>query len=191
MTEAAAVRASAVRDTLDFLDVFQPGLRAAVLERVPAPSRDVLETTPRSGWIEVVHDHYTVDAMVSLLGRKRAIQCWSDALATLVERPLLRAFVAGMTGLVGNDPIRVLGILAKGWSLVYRDCCEPTVTTDAEGRAVVRFAKIAPEVRRYRHYLDSWEGACRGFARITRLEGEVLFRVAEDLSSAEATFGMR
>lgn len=107
-----AVRASAVRDTLAFLDKFHPGSRQRVLSRVPAESRRVIEETSRLSWVAVEHDHWTIDAMVELFGRERAIRCWADSVSSLVEQPLLRTFVSGMLKLVGNDPAR-----AGRWSI--------------------------------------------------------------------------
>jgi hypothetical protein len=69
-----------VRDTLDFLDVFEPGARAEVMSRVPASSRAAIEDTPRSAWVSVHDDHHTIDAMIEIFGRERAIECWSGAL---------------------------------------------------------------------------------------------------------------
>src|SRR6476469_5254273 len=103
-----AVRASAVRDTLDYLDVFQPGARAEVLSRVPARSRTVIEETPRSAWVSVHDDHYTIDAMIDIFGRERAIECWCGAMMNLIERPLLHGFISGMKRVLGNDPGRVI-----------------------------------------------------------------------------------
>src|SRR4051794_9369406 len=61
-----AIRASAVRDTLAFLDTFEPGSRQRVLDAVPAASREVIEQTPGSSWISIEHDHWTIDAMIDI-----------------------------------------------------------------------------------------------------------------------------
>jgi hypothetical protein len=183
-----AVRASAVRDTLDFLNEFEPGARERVMARVPPASREIIESTPRSSWIGLEHDHYTIDAMIQIFGRERAIQCWCDALGALVDRPLLKSFVQGMVSVFGRDPARVVGLFPRGWPLVYRGCCTPVMLQGADGAPVIRFEGISPVVRKYANYLDSWHGACLGFAHIARVDGHVEFTVAPDVSYAEARF---
>jgi hypothetical protein len=189
VSRAPAVRASAVRDTLAFLDKFEPGSRSKVMARVPAASRENIESAPRSSWISIDDDHFTIDAIVDLFGRERAIQFWRDALAHLVEGPLLGSFVSGMVRVFGRDPARVVALFPKGWPLVYRDVCMPRLVSSADHRPVIRFENIAPEVRtHYRNYLHSWHGACQGFAHIARVQGRVEFTVSPDGYVAEAKF---
>ncbi len=174
-----AVRASAVRDTLDFLDVFQPGARAEVLSRVPARSRAVIEETPRSAWVSV-HD--------DIFGRERAIECWRDAMMNLIERPLLHGFISGMKRVLGNDPARVISWFPKGWSLAYRDMCTPVLKKTPSGRPTIVFTDVAHEVREYSNYFHSWHGACRGMSSIAGADGRVHFSIASDFTFAVATF---
>jgi hypothetical protein len=183
-----AVRASAVRDTLDFLDVFQPGARAEVLSRVPPRSRAVIEETPRSAWISVEDDHYTIDAMIEIFGRERAIECWRGALVNLVDKPLLHGFISGMKRVLGNDPGRVIAWFPKGWQLAYRDVCTPVLQKTPSGRPTIVFTDVAEEVRRYSNYFHSWHGACRGMSSIAGVNGRVHFSIASDFSFAVATF---
>jgi len=154
------------------------------MERVPSASRDIIESTPRSSWISTDDDHFTIDAIIEIFGRERAIRCWRDALANLIDRPLLGNFVSGMVRVFGRDPTRVVAWFPKGWSLVYRDMCTPRLVSGADGQPVILFENIAPEVRAYRNYLHSWHGACQGFAHIARVEGKVRFSVSPDASLA-------
>jgi hypothetical protein len=183
-----SVRASAVRDTLDFLDKFEPGARARVLERVPAVSRDVIESTAGFSWISIEHDHWTIDAMIEIFGRERAIACWRDSVSNLLGRPFLRDFVIQMLKVIGRSPVSVVRLFAKGWSLVYRDLCDPVLIATADGQPAIRFENIAPAIQQYGNYLYSWHGACQGFAQIARVHGSVSFETAPDLTWAEAKF---
>lgn len=183
-----AIRASAVRDTLAFLDKFEPGSRARVMAAVPAASREVIEQTPASSWISIEHDHWTIDAMIEIFGRERAITCWRDVLPALVDRPLLRNFVSGMMKVMGRSPVSVVRLLAKGWPLVYRDMCEPKLMATGDSQPTIRFENIAPAVRKYSNYLYSWHGGCQGYAHIAQVRGRVTFEVAPDLEWAEAKF---
>jgi hypothetical protein len=189
VSRAPAVRASSVRDTLAFLDKFELGARSKVMARVPSASRDIIESTPRSSWVSIDDAHFTVDAIVELFGRERAIRFWRDTFTHLVEGPLLGSFVSGMVRVFGRDPTRVVGLFPKGWSLVYRDMCSPRLVSSEDHRPVIRFENIAPEVRSaYRNYLHSWHGALQGFAHVARVQGRVEFTVSPDASVAEAKF---
>ena len=182
------MRASAVRDTLDFLDVFQPGARAEVMARVPPASRSIIMETPRSAWVPVEHDHYTIDAMIEIFGRERSIQCWSGALLNLANKPLLHGFLEGMKRVFGSDPERVVSWFPKGWPLAYRDVCTPVSKKTPSGRPVLVFENVADDIKRYPNYFHSWHGACRAFAELAGVNGRVHFTIAQDLSHAEATF---
>lgn len=183
-----AVRASAVRDTLAFLDKFEPGARARVLAKVPEVSRAIIDATSRSAWIGIEHDHYTVDAIVELFGRARAMQFWALAISELSDKPLLKAFVSGMFKWMPVDLRRVVSIFATGWPLVYRDMCTLEVTTSSGGHVALVFGELAPLVRRHRNYLLSWQGGCAGFAKLAGLSVDISFQIALDLGSAEAEF---
>jgi hypothetical protein len=187
-TSRPAVRAAAILDALDYLDVFESGARARVLGSVPAASREILLTTSRSSWVGIEHDRHAVDGIVNLFGVGRAIQYWRAATSRLAERPLLKGFVSGMTALLGHDPGRVLGLLPKGWSLVYRACCEPRMDTSVAGEANLRFVDVAAEVRSAPNYFHSWHGTCLGMADLARMEGKVTFVVSANRSTASATF---
>lgn len=189
MSEGApAVRASAVRDTLAYLDKFEAGARDRVLARVPAVSRDLIESTARSYWVPIDHDHFTVDAMVEMWGVERSIQCWRGAMANLVERPLLKSFVSGMIGLFAADPRRVLGLLPRGWPLVYRNMSVPRVAESQPGRLVIAFEDAPEQLRAHPNYFHSFHGACLGMADIARVEANVDFVVTPQKNGATATF---
>jgi hypothetical protein len=173
---------------LAYLDEFQPGSRAEVLARVPAVSRELIECTPRSGWVPIEHDHHTIDAIVDMFGRARATTFWRNSLIHLVDRPLLRNFVAGMLTVMGRNPATVVSFFVKGWSLVYQDMCEPRLVSGESGYPIIRFENVPAAVRVHHNYLLSWEGACRGFAHIARVEGAVSFKCAPDRSWAQAEF---
>jgi hypothetical protein len=180
-----------VLDTLAFLDRFQPGSRQRVLACVPQASRLLIEQTTRTGWIGVEHDHYTIDAIVELFGKQRAIEFWAVAVAELTNKPLLKAFVSGMFKLMPLDARRVVSIFATGWPLVYRDMCTLELDSTEHGQPLLRFGAVSPGVRRFRNYMYSWHGGCVGFAKLAGLPGQVTFRAALDASSAEACFPAR
>ena len=79
---APATRVSAARDLLAFVDKFEPGARARVLDSFPAASREALETSPRTSWLPLEHDHFVVDGVIAVLGKERALACWRGMMWT-------------------------------------------------------------------------------------------------------------
>jgi hypothetical protein len=183
-----AVRGGAVHDTFAFLDKFEQGARAKVLARTPEVSRELLLNASRTSWVPVEHDHFLVDGIVEVLGVARAVQYWRAATTHLIERPILKSFVSGMINLFGDDPGRVIGLLPKGWPLVYRDVAELSYTRPEQGMGTVLFDHVALPVRLYPNYFHSWHGTCLGVADLARAGGGVEFSVARDRSSAVARF---
>src|SRR4051812_11719362 len=118
-----AARVGAVKDLLDFVERFEPGMQAKVLATFPAETRELLESSPRMSWFSIEHDHFVADGLIAHLGKERAIECWRDSMTHLLERPLLRTFVSGMGRVLGNDPARLVSIVPKGWPLAFHDFC--------------------------------------------------------------------
>lgn len=176
---------------LDFVERFEPGARARVLARFPADSLRALMDGSRTDWLPLEHDHHVVDGICEVLGPERAVAAWRASVPDLVDKPLLRSFVSGMLRLVGRDPARLAGILARGWPLVYRDCCVVSVTPGDAGTAVVELAEFAPELRRFPNYLLSFRGALEGFAVVAGLDPVVEVETAAGGRRLRATYRAR
>jgi len=183
-----AIRASVVRDALNFLETFEPRLRSRVLERVPRASREVIAAADRLDWIPVEHDHHIVDAVVDILGRERAMLYWRDGVVDAMGRPLLRNFVSGMFRFLGRSPAAVVRIFAKCWPLVFQDLGETHLIATPDGHPTIRLENISPVIRRYPNYLITWHGISQSFTHIARVRGSVSFGVSPDFTWAEAKF---
>lgn len=188
MQKLPSVRASAIRDAIGHLNVFEPGSEARVMSRVPEVSRKAVLDVTRTTFVEVEHDGAVLNAIVEVLGRERAPLFWAAVTEQLANRPVLRAFVSGMLKVVRINPARTVGLMITGWPLIYRDVCEPRELTSPDGYPVLRFDAIAPEVRRFPNYAHPWHGCCIGSVNITKVGAAVRFRTAPDFSWAEATF---
>jgi hypothetical protein len=173
---------------LDFLERFAPGARARVLAGFPRASLEAFESSPRTSWLPIEHDHWVVDGICEVLGVERAIRCWRDSVSDLVDKPLLRTFVGGMLRVIGANPARRVGLLPKGWGLVYRDFC--TLRLEDEGPTGVSlvFDDLAAELRTYPNYLHSFQGVCEGFAAVAEIPGTIAFRTSAGLRRMEAVF---
>ena len=101
---------------------------------------------------------------------------------------MLHGFVSGMLRLYGRDPGRIVGLVPKAWNLAYRDLCTPEVVASTPTGVVLAFNDVAPELKKYPNYFNSWNGVCQGILLIANIVGRVDFDVKKDFSSASATF---
>jgi len=179
---------SAALDMLDLLDDFEPGSRARVWSRVPEPTRDLLGTLSRVGWIPFEHDPFIPEAIVAEFGRARSRELFRRALPGLVQKPLLQPLIGGMLRVLGERRFRIITVLPKGWGLVFRDFCEPRLGVTGEDEIEVIFDDVAPEVREHPVYFDMWEGVCLGLLDLACPAGALDYQVAHDRSSIHVRF---
>ncbi len=172
---------------MDFVEKFDPGARERALSLLPAESREVYESSPRSSWLSIEHDHWVVDGICETFGVERAVACWRASVPDLVDKPLLKSFVSGMMRVFGSSRTRVVSLLPRAWGAVYRDFCTPRVSQHASG-ATVTFYNIAHPVWQYPNYFNSWRGVCEGMLDLAELEGTVEFQLERDRRRAVAEF---
>ena len=188
MERQPAVRVSAARDMLGFLEQIEPGTRERVWNRVPEASREFIAPLGRMSWIPLEHDHWLPDSIEAELGRERSAECFRQCIPHMVQKPLLEPLVGGMLRILGRRRTRLISVIPKGWGLVFRDFCEPRCETREDDEVVVVFDDIAPAVRRLPVYFRMWEGVCLGMLDFTRRDGTLDFEIAADLSSIRARF---
>ena len=181
-----AVRIAMVRDILDFAEKFQPGTLAQVLATFPDDARAALEAGSRMGWYPIEHDHWVVDGIIAVLGKERAMDCWSASVLDMVDKPLLRTFISGMLRVVGEDPARIIGLLPKAWPLIYDNFCYLELSGTEPNQVTLAFRALAPELHEHPNYFVSWTGVLRGLFEIARVSGQVALTIAQDKQSAEA-----
>jgi hypothetical protein len=186
--KAPAVRVSAARDMLAFTEVFEPGLQARVVARIPREAMEAMEASARTSWLDLELDHFLVDGICEELGPERAIRCWRDSMKHMIDKPLLQSFVSGMIRLFGRDPARVVALIPKGWPLVFRDCGTLTVLSSGDREAILAFSDLPPVFRRYPNYFHSFHGICAGVLLVATPRGRVDYVVAKDHASATARF---
>ena len=172
----------------ELLDRFEPGSRARVWARIPEPTRALVESLWRTQWIPLEHDHFLPEAILSEFGRLRSRDLFRQALPHLVEKPLLEPLVAGMLRMLGEQRVRLLTIIPKGWGLIFRDLCEPRLGKTGDDEIEVVFDAIAPAVREHPAYFDMWEGVCLGLLDLACPEGALDYEVGSDRSRVVARF---
>ena len=90
-------------------------------------------------------------AMIDLFGTERAVQCWRDSMASLIDRPLLRKFLSGMLTVMGRSPTSVVRVVAIP-AIFDRKLLRLQRAIDADllvgGAAFQRVEAIAPPPQR-------------------------------------------
>jgi hypothetical protein len=184
-----AARASAARDNLSLVEVYRPGAVAQIRGLIPPESLEIIDNTPGFSWLEFEHDHWLMDGTLEVLGRHDAVACWRQGVAQLIERPLLRNFVEGSLRLFGTRPGKVIRMIPKGWSLAYRDFCNPTFVSLGENAAEIRFEGVAPQTFESEGYLHCWHAVCLGIFDLEKPQnGRVEFEFDVARSLAVASF---
>jgi hypothetical protein len=174
---------------LDYTERHAPGTLDAVRALVPPESLRAIDTTPGVSWLPFEHDHWLMDGTIAVLGQDRAIRAWHHAMAAMLDRPVLRNFVQAGLRLFGGEPEHVLQLFQKGWTLVYRDFCEPSVRRVGAGHAELRFERIAPQVFHSEGYLHCWHAVCLGVWDTARArDASVAFEIDRGRAEALATF---
>jgi hypothetical protein len=185
-----AARASAARDNLSLVDVYRPGAMAQVRSLIPPESLEAIDKTAGVSWLEFEHDHWLMDCTLEVLGREDAVECWRQAVAQLIERPLLRNFVEGTLRLFGTRPGKVIRMIPKGWSLAYRDFCNPAFVSLGENAAEIRFEDVAPQAFQSEGYLHCWHAVCLGIFDLEKPpNGRAEFEFDAARSLAVVSFG--
>jgi hypothetical protein len=138
------------------------------------------------GWLPIKYDHWIIDGIVGVLGREQAIACWRASVLDMIERPLLRAFASGMRRVLGNDPVRIIGLLPMAWPMLFKDFCELELGVDHATQVTLVFNKLAPELREHPNYLACWTGVTQGLFDVARVPGQVEMTVDQDFRTARA-----
>ncbi len=171
------------------IDALLPGTAEAVRARIPAASLRAIDGTPGVLWLPFEHDHWLMDATVGVLGKDRAIDAWHRAMGEMFRRPVLRNFVDAAVRLFVNEPGQALAFLPRGWSLVYRDFCDPSFRRTGDRSAEIRFERIAPQVFDAEGYLHCWHAVCLGALDLSRpRDPTVEFELDRAGATAVATF---
>ena len=184
MPRDPAVRASAVRDALAVVRKVRPGRAEEVLQRIPAESLRVIETTPRLGFIPVEHDHWVPDSVVAVFGEAEGSAVFRAMLPTFLDTALLKTLTSATNRLFGLNPGSLAWAALKGWHLMYRDFCELEIPARTHGACDLLLSDLAPAVLRYPGYEVSMREFLGSFGEVTGVEAHYEFEL--DRSRREA-----
>ena len=184
-----AVRAASVHDVLEYLDVFEPGARERARQRIPAEALEIIDATPRLGWIPIEHDVFVPTAMHAVLGPERFRELLRTFVLRHVEASFLSPLVTKTSRLFGLNPVSLVRMLPVGWGLIYRDFCDIRVESLDATSAQVIFEDVVPEALASTPYLESFRAILAGVFTVTGHEGDVkILEIDRDL--ARVVFAM-
>jgi hypothetical protein len=185
-----AVRAASVQDILAYLDDWEPGTGERVRAEIPADVLEIVDSTPRMGWIDVEDDVHVPTAIWSVLGDDDASEMMTQFLSRHFETAPLRPLLAGVRKVFGLSPMNVLRILPSGWRVVYRDVSTVRVRGIDTASAEIVLEDLAPTVVRSANYLGSFRAIFIALIGMTGFTGSVeITRI--DREKREASYHFR
>jgi hypothetical protein len=179
-----AIRLSVARDSIEFLERFRPGGREQLLAGMPAETREFIENAAGSGWLPIEHDRHVLRGHIALLGMDECRRCWRDGMAELSRKPLLSSVVSGMMRVFRQDKTKLLGVVPRGWSLVYRDFCRIEISEKRAGEVTFVCHDIAPQVWEDPEYIDCWGAVLLGLLDLAKTSGELEIEQHPELARA-------
>jgi hypothetical protein len=180
--QGPAVRTSAVRNFLTFLDDYSPGLQEAVRASLP---NDVVNDIDRSrslSWLELTKKSSVISALWETAGPKAALDAVADFIGLYVRSPFLSAYFEAPGATI---PAR-LHAIALGWSLMYRDVCTVDLVSTSETSAHIRLTNMDPDVFASQEHLCTFAAVFLGLVRPTDANGEVrIFNTDSESASVD------
>lgn len=181
-------RAGSILDELAVLERRHAGTREQILSLMPPElSRQLLESA-RSGWCPIEASGWLCDITVELLGEQNAHVHWLMGVTDHLERPVLKPFVGGVRSLFRSRPDRLVALVPRAWSLLFRDVCEVRTEHHDDGSSTVIFEDVVPEVRSRRSFLLNWRARLEGLGEVVQPGTTVGWKTGPEARRIEAHF---
>ncbi len=171
------IKAGSALDTLAYLDVYRPGSREQVLERMPPDVRDRFVNASRTEWLPYERDRHFVEAIVEVFGRHGAVDFVRSSVERHFDSALLSTVVHGAMRLFGLNPSGLLRMLPRAWPMVYRNVAKPRIVEYTSNTCTVVFEEFHPGMLESSGYQASVEGLLWGVLDVCKRDGEVHFEV--------------
>jgi hypothetical protein len=146
-----------------------PADRLALLERIDRTTQNQISRTRSDEWLPVAAAVTVSDALVEVLGPKRAVAFWSDVVYDSWVGGLLEPLVNNM----GSDPLGLIALAPAAWSLSAQHCGEVVVVGDSSGRVRLEARNLPPEVRDSPGIQAMYAGALEAMLAFSKLAAKV------------------
>jgi len=181
-TQGPAIRTSAVRNFLAYLDDYSPGLQEAVRSALPGDVLREIDGSRSFSWLALPIKFSVIDALWKTAGPKNALDAVADFIGQFVRSPFLSAYFESPGATI---PAR-LHAVALGWSLMVRDVCSVDFVSTSDCSAHLRLTNLAPDVFASQECLCTFAAVFLGLVRPTDSNGEVrIFNVDPERGSVD------
>ncbi len=180
--QGPAIRTSAVRNFLAFLDDYSPGLQEEVRSALPGDVVCRIDTGKSLSWLALPMKSSVITALWQAAGPKKALDAVADFIGLFVRSPFLSAYFEKPGATI---PAR-LHAAALGWSLMYRDVCSVNLVSTGDTSAHLRLTNLAPDLFDSQEHLCTFAAVFLGLVRPTDSHGEVrIFNVDPERGSVD------
>lgn len=153
------------------VDALDPQARDAVRAAVPAEDLALVESAAAVSWLPVDVNLRATEAVAHALS-PQAFDAFFRRLGDRdFDSTLLKSVVTGAIGVFGLEPSRLMSWVPRGWSQIFRDQTEISITVAGAGEARMSFVDLPAQLAASRAWRDSVAASMTAFFRATKREG--------------------
>jgi hypothetical protein len=119
--EAALVRATVLKQSLAGIEGLAADQAREARALIPPHVIEQVEHASRIDWLPMELNVAFTDAVLRVLGPEASRAHWRRESAKLVDSPIMRPVVQGLTSLLKTTPEQLLAFVPRSWGLVYRN----------------------------------------------------------------------
>ena len=176
-----AVRARAMKDSIEFLAEFEDGFDAKIRARLDPRVWDAIDHALPTDWLPGPITRQVVDAVVEELGPERAPELWSELMhRRLIKAPMLRGLIEVLNRIGGTSPRTFLKALPRGWANAYRDFGVPEIAASSQNGATVIWRDVPDYLFEHRQHWIAVRGALQGLVKAGGAEGQCTLTFVPD-----------
>src|SRR6185437_6112613 len=142
---APQVRAAMLKQCLAGIDSVDPEQARTMRALVPSHVLAQVEEASRLDWMPIELNVAFTDAVLHVLGPELSRAHWRRESARMLESPIMRPIVQGLTSLLKTTPEKLLSFLPRSWGLIYRDVDVEVLPAGPSSRRLV-FRGLPPSV---------------------------------------------
>ena len=145
------VRCRAPKDTLTYVERFDPEAARRVRAAIPPDVLRTLEDTPRGHLLPLATARQVTHAWGCAMPREQAVGYLTGTVLGMFESPLLKPMIAAGMRVLGARPSTLMRLFPTAWKQVYVNCCEVSFVSTGASTGELHFTDVHPD------FLDSFE----------------------------------
>ena len=144
----------------------------AILGQLPDQFVHEIKKAMAPEWIRMPGGDYLAEAILDVLGHKRAVAFWREQTLHFAELQIFRSFVKTLIRMI-SSPERLLKSVIHAASLVTKDLGVQELTVDKSARSAKFVVTEIPHSHRTEGRVAAWEGTFLGSFDLMNLPCEV------------------